>query len=94
MGPSHVASLLLSAATTASSTRGVVVVVVVVGLQDLFPQFLFALVDIGVQAVAVLPDRELLVVVDRDVDAPSAHWLVLRVVELSHVRVPQGLFGG
>lgn len=69
----------------------VVVIVVVVGLQDAFSEFLLAPVDVRVQFVAVLPNRKLLIVVDGDVDASSADRLVLWVVELCHIRVPQGL---
>jgi len=62
--------------------------------KDLFAQLLLSLVDVCVQFVAVLSDRELLVVVDRDVDLPRANWLVIWVVELRHVRVAKGLLGG
>ena len=85
------ALLGLGASTTLASASVVVVVIVVVGLQNLASQLLLASVDIGVEFVAVLPDRELLVVVDGDVDATRAHGLVVDVVELGHVVVPQGL---
>ena len=68
----------------------------VVGLvlgEDLLPEFLFALVDIRVKLVPVLADRKLLVVVDGNVDLLRAHWLLVWVVELSHVGVLQGLLG-
>ena len=88
------ALLLRAAATTLRSrtTPVIVVVVVVVGLKDALPQFLLPPVDIRVQLVAVFANRELLVVVDGNVDTASAHRLVLRVMELSHVGVSQSLF--
>ena len=71
--------------------RLVVVVVVVVGGQDTLSELLLPSVDVRVQLVAVLANRELLIVVDGDVDAARAHWLILRVVELGDVGVAQGL---
>lgn len=62
-----------------------------VRLQDAATQLLLPPVDIRVEFVSVLSDRELLVVVDRDVDSARAHRLVVLVVELLHVVVPQGL---
>lgn len=50
--------------------------------------------DVCVELVAVLADREFLVVVDRDVDGLRAHWLVCGVVELSNERVLQTLLCG
>ena len=47
-----------------------------------------------IQLVAVLADRELLVVVDRDVDLLPAHRFVLWVVELRYVWVAEGLLRG
>ena len=66
----------------------------VVGLvlrQNLFPHLLFALVDIRVQLVPILLDREFLIIVNRDKDLLSADGLLLRVVELSYVWVLQCL---
>ena len=60
-------------------------------LEDLLSELLLAFVDISIELVAVLSDGELLIVVNRDVDLLAAHWLVLRVVELGHIRVSQGL---
>jgi len=51
-------------------------------------------VDIRVKLVSVLPDCELLVVVNRDVDLASTVRFIIRVVELGHIRVSKGLFGG
>ena len=86
------ALLLRAAATTLRSrTTPVIVVVVVVGLKDALPQFLLPPVDIRVQLVAVFANRELLVVVNRNVDSARTHRLVLRVMELSHVGVSQRL---
>ena len=64
-----------------------VVVVVLVRLQRLLPQFLLALVNVRVELVAVLSNRKLLVVIDWDHDLACAHWLIVRIVELGHVRV-------
>ena len=91
------ASALLAAARRgvrlllAAAAAPIVVVVVVVALQDLLAELLLSLVDVRVQLVAVLPNRELLVVVNRNVDLPRANRLVVRVVELRHVRVAQRL---
>jgi len=71
--------------SAAPAWRLVVVVIVVVGCKDALSELLLPPVDIRVQLVAVLTNRELLIVVDGDVDAASAHWLVLRVVELGDV---------
>jgi len=51
-------------------------------------------VDVCVQLVSVLSNGELRVVVDRDVDSSVADWFVIGIVELSHIRVFKGLFGG
>lgn len=60
-------------------------------LQYLLAEFLLALVDVRVQLVTVLADGELLVVINRDVDLLPAHRFILRVVELRHIGVAQGL---
>ena len=87
----HSLLALLRCGATASlggcTSTVVVVVVVVVALQDSLPQLLLSPVDVRIQLVAVLADRKLLVVIDRDVDATCANWLVLWVVELCHVRM-------
>lgn len=72
------------------STRGVVVVVVVVGCENLLSQLLLAFVDICVQLVSILANRELLIIVNRDVDSTSADWLVIWVVELGYIWMTQG----
>ena len=74
--------------------RALVGLAVVMRRHDLFAELLLSLMYVGVQLVSVLPDRELRVVVDRDVDPPVADWFVVRVVELGDIRVPQGLLGG
>ena len=74
-------------------TAPIVVVVVLVRLQGLFAQFLFALVDVAVELVPVLSNRELLIVVNGNHNLTSAHWLIIRVVELGDVRVSEGLLG-
>lgn len=47
--------------------------------------------DISIQLVSVLSNRELLVVIDGDVDLLSADGLILLVMELSNIGVFQGL---
>lgn len=87
--------LLLRAATTTLSSRFVVVVVVVVvGLQNLLAQLLLSLVDICVEFVTVLSDREFLIVVNWNVDLSSTIRLIFRVVELSYIGVSQSLLCG
>ena len=49
--------------------------------------------DVLVELVAIFADRELLVVVDGDVDPACANRLIFRVVELCHVRMAQSLLG-
>ena len=63
-----------------------------VGLEDSLPQLLLATVDVCVQLVSVLADREFLIVINRDVNAARTHGLILRVVELRYVRMSKGLF--
>ena len=90
---SHVALLLLRAATAGSCGATVVVVVVVVmRLEDFLAQLLLPLVDICIQFISVLTDREFLIVIDRNINFARANWLVLGVVELGHISVSQGLF--
>ena len=55
--------------------------------EDALSELLLSAVDVSVQLVAILANRELLVVIDWNVDATRAHWLVLWVVELSHIWV-------
>lgn len=69
----------------------------VVGLvlsEDLLSHFLLSLVDVGVELVSVLTDRELLVVVNRDENLFQTVWLLIWVVELSDVRMLKSLLGG
>ena len=58
-----------------------------VRLHDLLAQLFLSLVDISVEFVPVLSNRELLVVINRDVDFPVTDWLIIWVVELSNVGV-------
>ena len=69
----------------------VLLVVVVVGLEDALSELLLSFMDVLVELVAVFADRELLVVVDGDVDSACANRLIFRVVELCHVRMAQSL---
>ena len=64
-----------------------------VGLQDLLPKFLLALVDIRIELVTVFADRELLIIVNRDIYLLAAHRLILGIVELRYIGVSQRLFG-
>ena len=76
------------------SSLVLVLLLVMVRLHDLLAQFLFPLVNVSVELVSILSDREFLVVIDWDVDLPVAHGLVVRVVELSNIGVSQRLLGG
>jgi hypothetical protein len=60
-------------------------------LQNLLSKFLLAFVNISVELVSVLADREFLVVVDRDIDFLATYRLVLGVVKLRNVRMSQCL---
>ena len=84
----------MAAATVARGARAthLRIVGLVLG-KNLFPHFLSALVDVRVQLVAILLYAELLVVVDWNVNFLSAWWLFLWIVELSNVRMLQGLLG-
>ena len=64
----------------------------VMRLHDLFAQLLLSLVYISVEFVPVFSDGELLVVVDRDMDFSRTDRLILRVMELSNVRMFKSLF--
>ena len=65
-----------------------------VGLKDSLPQLLLATVDVCVQLVTVLADREFLIVINRDVDAARTYGLILRIVELSYIWMSQSLICG
>lgn len=69
-----------------------VLLVVVVRGHDLLAELLLPLVNICVKLVSVFSDGEFLVVVNWDVDSSVADGFVIRVVELSDVRVSQRLF--
>lgn len=60
-------------------------------MEDALPELLLPSMDVGIQLVPVLPNRKLLVIIDGYVDAASADWLILRVMELSNVRVSKRL---
>jgi hypothetical protein len=72
----------------------VVVVVIVVGLEDLLAELLLPLVDICIELVAILSDRELLVIIDGNADLLRAYGLVLGVVKLTDIGMAQGLLCG
>lgn len=63
-------------------------------LKDLLPKFLLALVDISVELVTIFADRELLIIINRDINLLAAHRLILRIVELRYIGMSQRLFGG
>jgi hypothetical protein len=63
-------------------------------LKDLLPKFLLALVDISVELVTIFADRELLIIINRDINLLAAHRLILRIVELRYIGMSQCLFGG
>ena len=71
---------------------GLLLLVLLLLSQSLLAQLLFTLVNVAVELVSVLSNRELLVVVDWNVDLPLAIRLVLWVVELGHILVFKGLF--
>ena len=56
-----------------------------VALQDLLPEFLLSLVNVCVELISVLPDREFLIVINGDVNLSQAVLLIIRVVELSYI---------
>ena len=61
-------------------------------LKDLLSKFLLALVDISVELVTIFADRELLIIINRDINLLAAHRLILRIVELRHIGMSQRLF--
>jgi len=87
-----VAGSCLGAGATSGSAH-LLVVGLVLG-EDLLSHFLLSLVDVGVEFVSVLTDRELLVIVDWDEDLFQAIWLLIWVVELSDVWVLKSLLSG
>ena len=62
--------------------------------EDLFSHFLLSLVDIRIELVSVFSDREFLVVINRNENLFLTNWLLLRIMELSHVWVLQSLLSG
>lgn len=82
---------MLLAATVAALPPHLLVVRLVLR-QNLLPHLLLALVDIRIELVAILLDRELLIIIDRNEDLLGAYGLLLRVVELGHIWMLQGLF--
>jgi hypothetical protein len=63
-------------------------------LKDLLPKFLLALVDISIELVTIFADRELLIIINRDINLFAAHRLILRIVELRYIGMSQCLFCG
>lgn len=83
--------MLLRTTTVATTGSAHLLVISLVLRQDLLPHLLLPLMDIRIKLIAVLLDRELLVVIDRDEDFLSANWFLLWVVELLDIRVLQSL---
>jgi len=81
---------VLMAATVAALPPHLLIVSLMLR-QNLLTHLLFALVDVWIQLVAVLLDRKFLIIVNRNEDLLRAHWLLLRIVELRHIRMLQGL---
>ncbi len=61
--------------------------VVLLLVLELLVELLLAADDVSVEFFTVLADGELLIVIERNVDLLLAHRLVIRVVELRHVRM-------
>lgn len=61
-------------------------------MEDLLAELLLTLVDVCIELISVLTDGELLVVINGNVDLLGAHWFILGVVELAHIRVAECLF--
>ena len=78
--------ILLTAMLLASLIR-VLLLAAVMRLHDLFAQLFLSLVDISVEFIPILSNRELLVVINGDVNFPVTDWLIIWVVELSNVGV-------
>ena len=91
--PTHSLVMLLSGCAASLAIRGGVVVVVLMRLQYALAKLFFASMDVRVQLVTILANRKLLVVIDGYVDSARADGFILSVVELSDVRVSEGLLG-
>ncbi len=85
---SDIGSLILLALTLAAC---VVIVIVVVRLENLLSQLLFTLVDVCVKLVAILTNRELLVIINWDVYPLCTYWLIIWIVELGNIGVSESL---
>ena len=59
--------------------------------QNLLTHLLLALVDVRVKFVAILFDRELLIIVNGNEDLLRAYWFFLWVMELCYIWMLQGL---
>ena len=49
--------------------------------------------DISVELVTIFADRELLIIINWDINLLAAHRLILRIVELRYIGMSQCLFG-
>ena len=74
-----------------SPCSSVVVVIVVMGLEYFFPELLLSPVNVCIQLISIVPNRELLIIIDWDVDLHCANRFVVRVVKLSNVWMLQCL---
>ena len=50
--------------------------------------------DISIELVSVLTNRELLIVIDGNVDLLSADRFIIGIVELAHIWMSEGLISG
>ena len=84
-------SLVFPSSSLSWTTLSIVIVVVVVRLKDLLPLFFLIPVNVWVQFISIFPDRELLVVINRDVNLLGTDWFIVGVVELSDIWMLQSL---
>ena len=75
-------------------SSSIVIVVVVVWLKNLLSEFFFAFVDISIELVSVFTNRELLVVINRNIDFLGTRRFIFGIVELWHIRMSECLFSG
>ena len=60
--------------------------------EDLLSEFLLPLVDISIQLIPIVSDGKLLIVINWNIDLLLTDRFIIWVVELSHIRMLQGLF--
>lgn len=84
--------LLLVLRTGLLLTTTLGIVHVVVRLKQFLSKFLLALVNVLVEFVSVFTDGKLLIVIDRDVNAPFTVRLILGTMKLRNIRMLKCLF--